>query len=268
MENILRDITQSFNTLWHFKKLGNTYEIITPFSSTNNNFISVFLTMRNGGYVITDGGWISNNFYDVEFDASDETLAKIFNYYAGYYSIKTTEASGVVYYFKSTNNINMISSLIYDVSNFISTIVSSTLISFQDEKDKDSARLFRSEANGFINSIFSKDALKFKGVVDPNLGSVRFNAVVTQNDKFSLINYVTGTNEYYFINSIGKSNMTFQIINKSSYAQFIKNRITLVDDSASGYKREKVDQYLSLIPDVAQAKIIGWNEKERIRELV
>ena len=63
MEDIIKIIIASFSSLWKVKKYGKTIEIITPFFTTNDCFVSVFLTEREGYYIITDGGWISENYY-------------------------------------------------------------------------------------------------------------------------------------------------------------------------------------------------------------
>ena len=64
MEDIIKIIIASFSSLWKVKKYGKTIEIITPFFTTNDCFVSVFLTEREGYYIITDGGWISENYYN------------------------------------------------------------------------------------------------------------------------------------------------------------------------------------------------------------
>ena len=43
MEDIIKIIIASFSSLWKVKKYGKTIEIITPFFTTNDCFVSVFL---------------------------------------------------------------------------------------------------------------------------------------------------------------------------------------------------------------------------------
>ena len=45
---------------------GDTLEVITPFATTNDKFVSVFISERKNGYVVTDGGWITNGIYDCD----------------------------------------------------------------------------------------------------------------------------------------------------------------------------------------------------------
>ena len=72
MEDIFNIIIHAFNALWNIKHYKNTIEIITPSFTTNDCFISVFITERNGRFIITDGGWISENYYNNSFDNDDE----------------------------------------------------------------------------------------------------------------------------------------------------------------------------------------------------
>ena len=69
MEDIFDIIKETFNSLWSVKKYGKTIEIVTPLFTTNDCFVSVFLTEREGYYIITDGGWISENYYNNFFDS-------------------------------------------------------------------------------------------------------------------------------------------------------------------------------------------------------
>ena len=66
MQGLFNDIIKAFSSLWSFKKRGNSIEIVTPVSTTNDVFVSVFLTMRGDEYIVTDGGWIDAGVYDID----------------------------------------------------------------------------------------------------------------------------------------------------------------------------------------------------------
>ena len=51
-QEIYSDITNSFGALWQYKERGNTLEIITPFATTNNRFISVFIKQQGNEFII------------------------------------------------------------------------------------------------------------------------------------------------------------------------------------------------------------------------
>ena len=75
MEDLFNSIKNSYNLLWHVKVLGESLEIVTPTVTTNNAFVSVYVTKRGDNYVVTDGGWISAGYYECELD----TLGKVYN---------------------------------------------------------------------------------------------------------------------------------------------------------------------------------------------
>ena len=249
MEDIIKIIIASFSSLWKVKKYGKTIEIITPFFTTNDCFVSVFLTEREGYYIITDGGWISENYYNNFFDSDDESYLRLFTYY------------------KTTMKKELVPNLVLEVSNFISTVVSSSFIKFQDDKDKDLQKRFRTQVSNFLTAGFDKKELSFNGFIDERYKDIKFNAVVKRSDRFTLFNYVTGTTEFYFRGSIGRSNMNFQLINRTMLKKQIHRRVTVVNDQASGYKIEKLKQYLDLISDEAESVVVNWTNRKKLLEL-
>ena len=52
---LFADIKTDFNSLWSFNLRGETLEILTPFSTITGNLISVFLTMREDRFIVSDG---------------------------------------------------------------------------------------------------------------------------------------------------------------------------------------------------------------------
>lgn len=268
MNNVFDEIRRAFNSLWEVRLLGDTLEIITPMSTTNDCFVSVFLTKRNGYFIVTDGGWISDDYYNNDFCNDDESFNRLFTYYITQYSIKSTEANGKTYYYKATDEFKLVPNIVYDISTFVSAVVSASFVKFQDEKDKDLQKRFNTLANDYISSILNRNELRINNIVDERLSSIKFNAVVSRRNKFTLINYVTGANESYFIGSIGRSNMNFQLINRSFMNKNIDKRITIINNQAGGYKIEKVRQYIDLIKEQTQSEAINWSEKDKIKELV
>lgn len=171
--------------------------------------VSVFLTERDKHYIVTDGGWISENYYNNFFDNDDECYLRLFTYYKEQYSICETEARNRVYYYKSTTKKELIPNIVLEMSTFISTVVSSSFIKFQDNKDKDLQKRFRSQVSTYLSSNFNKDEVSFNGTIDERYKDIKFNAVVKRENKFTLLNYVTGTTDFYFRGSIGRSNRIF-----------------------------------------------------------
>lgn len=268
MNELFNEITKSFGALWHYKILGNTMEIITPMSTTNDCFVSVFVTERDSNYIVTDGGWISEHFYNNIIEDNDDNYNRLFMYYVEQYSIMNVEGKGRTFYYKSTNNRLLVPNLVYDVATFVTNVVSSSFIQFKDPKNIESQKRFSKEVNNLVSSIVDKKDLHINGYVDEKLNNIKFNAVVVRNSRFILLNYVTGSNETYFIGSIGKSNMNFQLINNSSLSYLIHKRVTIINDKAPGYTNNKINKYIDLIPKEADSDVLMWSGKKRLHELV
>jgi len=137
MKSIIEDIIRSYNTLWKIKERGNTIEIVTPIATTNNLFVSVFLTIRGDEYVITDGGWTDSGIYECDILFEDEYYYKLFQYYLDEYEIQSLEAKGKMFYYKKTTNPLIVPNLVYDLSNFINAIISASFIQFQTNKERE-----------------------------------------------------------------------------------------------------------------------------------
>jgi hypothetical protein len=268
MDTILKNIIESYNSLWSAKIHGKTIEVITPVSTTNDMFVSVFITQRDGEFIATDGGWIDYEVYKTSLDFSDESFNRLFLYYKEQYGIKETSGKGRIFYYKKTDKKELLPNLVYDLSNFISVVVSSSFVIFQDIKEKENIERFKRQANNYLSSIIDKEDVKFGSCIDEKYKNIRFSAVVIKKNRFVLINYVTGSNDFNFINSIGKANLNFEIIDKSSFSQFVNKKITIVNNSAPGYNIKKIGQYLDLITSKTQSANINWSEKEKIKELI
>ena len=266
--SILNNIVEVHSRLWNFKQRGETVEIITPCFTTSDSFVSVFLTQRGDEFVVTDGGWISEKYYNDLIDLEDNHFNRLYEYYLTQYNISTIEAKERLFYYKKTTNWAMIPNLVYEVANFISAIVSSSFIQFESKKEADAIRRFRKHADSFIASFKSKEQVDFGKSIHERYSRVKFNSVIKNNKRLSLVNYITGSTDYNFINSIGKTNMNFEIIEKSGMTDFIDKKIALVNDMASGYKMDKIAPYLEFMSGKSQLEIVLWSDKNRIMKLV
>ena len=54
MEEIYELVRAAYQSLWKIKNHGETIELITPMVTTNDMFISVFVTRRGDDYIVTD----------------------------------------------------------------------------------------------------------------------------------------------------------------------------------------------------------------------
>lgn len=268
MNDIIEYIIHSYNSLWKIKKHGNTIEVITPVATTNNFFVSVFLTKREDEYIVTDGGWIDSGVYECKTGFEDVYYYKLFQYYLEDYEIQQLQAKGHIYYYKKISNVRLVPNLVYDLSNFINAVVSASFISFEEKKEKEHIGRFRREANRFIRNLVSEKNLKTNSYIHESISSIKFNAVVFRKNRMTLINYVTGSNDTNFILSLGRSNLSYDTIENHPINDLVTNKITLLDDTTRIYESPKVQPLLKTVEHKAERLCMPWSKKKRLEEII
>lgn len=270
MENktVIEQIKKSFCNLTSFKERDNALEIITAFSTINNKFVSVFVTITNQKIVVTDSGWIDQNYYETPyFEESEDLIRRIISSYSMNYKVKSTlDKSGIEYHYKICNKIEEIPSAVFDLANFIVGAVNSFCIQYKDEKEEKERETFRSDANTFLKTNYVDD-VKLRHYLD-DFKNIKFSAIVTKKSKLNLITYVTGSNSSYFENDLRKSIVNFEISLKSKYEKLINERLTIINDKSEGYSLEKSASILQLLNEKTTKEPIKWSEKERILEYI
>lgn len=271
-QNIYENIKFCFDQLWTFKYRGDeTLEIITPYSTTSNKFVSLFLTKRDDKFIISDGGLLNSEVYESKVDYDNQCLLKILYHYENHYQIKTTtDNKGYKHYYKTTTDEILIPNLIYDLAQFISMCVSSATVEFEDLQEKEEKETFRKNANAFLESFVSKDDTRFRASLDKEkYRTVRFSAIIERRSRLSLVSYVTGTNIANYSNSIARTNLNFEIATSSKYNPYIENKIVLMNDSADGYVPQSLYNQLNILKEhTNNQEPIKWSEKDKLKVLL
>lgn len=268
MNSIINDIIASYNSLWKIKMHGNTVEIITPVATTNNIFVSVFLTRRGEDFIVTDGGWIDSGVYECKTGIEDPYYQKLFLYYMDDYEIQYIEAKSYIYYYKKISNPKLVPNLVYDLSSFINAVVSASFISFEEKKEREHTYRFRRNATNYIKTLVEDKHLKTNCSIHEGLGLIKFSAVVFRKNRMTLVNYVTGSNESYFVMSLGRSNLNYDMVEKHSINNLVERKITLMDDTTKIINSPRIVPYLGVVSSKEGRISLKWGEKEHLKELV
>jgi len=269
LQDIFSNIPFAFSSLWKYKERGNTLEIITPYATTSSKFVSVFLSVKNGEFIISDGGWIDERIYDNTFDLEDDCFSKILDHYVNSFDIRQTNGLGnKTYFYKKTNISHEVPSLVLDLSVFISNIISLAEIEFNDKEEKESVTRFGKNANNYLKTFIDSEKLDLGGCLGESK-TIRFNAIIKQTStKLILINYITGSNLSHFSNSISKANFIFELAEKSKYKHNISSKISIIDNMSIGYKPDRLTGFLGHFFENTNSKEVKWTEKEKLKELV
>lgn len=266
---IFTEIKNAFGGLWQTKQRGSSLEIITPYATTNNKFVSVFLSKQGDDYIVSDGGWLNSGVYEVA--VGEETyFLKILYHFQNSFEIKQiANAEGITYYYLKTANAIDIPSKLFDLTLFIQNIVSVSEIAFDDKQEKETKERFVSVANEYLKSFTDKSKLHLNSFLIPEKKDIKFNAIYNNTPStLSLVNYVTGSSNFYFSNSISKANMLFQMAEDSSAKTFIKSKVSIIDTSADGYVPEKLASYLYHLEHHTGSLLVNWSEKERLQSIL
>ena len=273
-DKILADLRGNFSGIWQTKQRGASLEIITPYTTTNNRFVSVFLTKREDRYIISDGGWVNNAIYDNDIFNDEGCFNKIRLHYIDAFDIKETVVNGkdsnqVSYYYVYTKSLIDIPSRVLDLATFIQNIVSTSLIEFVDKEEKETKKRFVTSANEYIKTIVSKDKIKFNTFLNPEKKELKFNALFYYNsNEIALINYITGSSLSYFSNSIFKSNTLFEMADESLYKKYVRKKITILDTNAKGYIPIKIAHYLNHLHKQTNAINLEWSKREQLTKML
>ncbi|GAB3246635.1 hypothetical protein GCM10027347_01610 [Larkinella harenae] len=268
-EELYKEIKSAFGQLWTFKERGKSLEIITPYTTTSQKFISVFLSFKDDEYIVSDGGWLDNGFYDNSFNLEDDTFRKIAHHYFDAFGIREIKGpSQKTYFYKKTITPVAVPSLVFDMSSFISAMVSTGQIEFVEREERETKEQFRRSANDYLQTVFPKEKMDL-GVYLDEQKQIRMHAIVKpSSSKLVLINYITGSNPYFFNNSITKTNFLFELADKSPVGRFVKRKISLVDNTAAGYVPNRIATFINHLLENTGSEKIEWSEREKLSEIV
>ena len=265
MDKLFQSIIESYNSLWHVKVLGESLEIVTPMVTTNDNFVSVFVTKRGDDYVVTDGGWISAGYYDCDLNIQGSAYNKLFQYYLENYHIQQTEGHGRTMYYKKVSDYNLVVNCVFELSNFISAIVSGTNIQFVADKKE---QRFRRTVREFLLTEFEEGTFKYKQKLIPN-SAIEYGAISNFSGHLQLLNIVTGSNIGYYRDSLCRSNFYFEAAQRYADRFRINKTIALLDDTTPFvYNSLPVRELINLSKERGGSTLLPWSEKNSLAELL
>lgn len=266
MEEIFKLIFSAFSSLWKMRMHGETLEVITPFSTSSNLFVSLFVSRREDGFVVSDGGWVSSGMYGSQ-ENDDPMFQRLLDFYVADCEVKSVDAKGVTFHYKKTDDIGLVPNLIFDMAEFVRSVVSGSFINFAEELDRRHQKRFSKQATDFLRDTIKSDSLKIYRPLNDSMGQVRFNAIISWKGKMSLINYVSGSESGHFINSLAKSVMKYSFLEESGPTELVKDKITLVDTSTGIYASDKVKPYIGLVDGTNGREMVLWEQRERLARL-
>jgi hypothetical protein len=265
--DILPLIKADFGSLWHCRARGNSIEVVTPFSTATQKFVSVFITFKNDEYIVSDGGWLSSEFY-----LEDEVLSKtvsenIVRFFTDVYKVSAVlHESGKIFYFKKSSKKEVISSIVYDTASFVSNVVNAASTRIPEKQEQDHQTTFRKDVNDYLGMHYG-DGAKIQEGLD-GLKNVKYHAIIEIRSSLSVVMYVTGSSPYYFDNAIRKAAVNFELAKKSKLNHIVKNKVAVINDQAVGYSAERDKELLEFLEEKSTTSPVFWSDKQKIFEVV
>lgn len=267
-QEIIENIKSAFCNLTSFKVRQNALEVITAYSTINSKFVSVFITFTNNKIVVTDSGWIHQNYYDTPiYSESENIIKRVTDSFQSSFNIKSTvDKEGINFFYKTCDTIEQIPSVVFDLASFIVAVVNAFCIQYKDEKEEKERETFRNDANNYLSANYT-DKVKLRSALN-DFPSIKFNALININSSLHLVTYVTGSTQTYFENDLRKSIVSFEFAAKSKYRDFIKERIAIINDKSDGYVPNKSALFFELLSEKTTRDPVRWTEKERILDFI
>ena len=272
--NIYPIIVSSFGKLWKVKERGESLEIITPFATTSQKFVSLFVTYKNKEFIVSDGAWVWEGLYGNTFDRNINCFEKVFSHYVNSFNIKEVKnLSGSSVFYKKTDKINSIPSLIFDMANFVSTTVSLGQVEYSD-KEIETEHRFAKTARSYLEKIKPRKnwvEWHFNEYLDPQKKEVKPSAILRKkNSNLILLNFVTGSDTNYYRLNIGKANMVFEMADKVKEGEYVESKIALLDDKAKGYQMNHISNWLNHLlsnPQSSKVEKKEWTKRKELQNL-
>ncbi|WP_210521326.1 hypothetical protein [Hymenobacter terricola] len=265
-EDLFHRVRQDYGQLWDVKLRGKTLEIITPHSTTTDKFVSVFLVAQGDDFVVSDGGFLSHGNYTETDMGESVCYNRMVEHLEDHYAIKQVmDTVGTVIYYKKTNQAERVSSLVLDVASFIVGAVNASQVPFVPATETAARRRFTGQANSYMREVFARREVKFNSQVTEDI-KTKYSAILRHRTKVSLVNYVTGSDEYYFSNSISKANMGFELLEGTMVSTLIKHRVALVDDVSTGYQAGAFAGHLRVLRKTCP--VVLWSQKDELHTIL
>jgi len=263
-------IQKDFSSLWKCQMRGKTLEISTPYLLPDSTLFSVFLTERNGRYIVCDGGTLSEILSDYcplpddEIRASLDGFAKKFEIKVGAGSDKQK------IFFKSTVKRTLISSLVFDIATFATSVASALVAVSYDEPNLELEDRFPAKADAFLRAVIPlTNGLKFRPRREiKEVPGVKFSGIIERSNKIWIVSYVSGSNPTYFRKSVAETIVNFEHAWGSSLSNHIAKTIPFLNSEAQGYQPNRLKWQIAKLNETSQNSLLDWKNRDEFSALL
>jgi len=184
LESLFEDIKSDFSSLWTCKQRGESVEIVTPYMDLHSEAIVVYLTKRGNRYIVTDGGRVGSVAEKEEIDLSERKNIH-YSDLLEYYEVLRSEHDNRTFCYKSSDSVEMLSSLIYDIVHFHKALVDAIYLEslFSDGEARE--KYFGTVVKDIVRQKIaeeSKNKKRYELIHLDELNGLQFNSLVLEKD--------------------------------------------------------------------------------------
>ncbi len=266
--DIVQNFRDDFSALWQCKIVGGTLEITTPFLLPDSSLLSLFLTDRSGKFVSCDGGTVSELIAENCGMPPAEISSVIDAFKIRFGVTETTRGDGVILYYKSSTEAHLLTSVSFDLANFVLAVLGALVGNYNEESLRDSDPTFGGKANLFLSSLAGAGrTIGFNKEIHTVVG-VKFSAVITSESRHWLISYISGSKLPYFRRSTTETIFNFEEVQTSAIRPMIARTIPLINNEAGGYKPLMLTRHFDRLNEITNGATVSWTERDRLAELL
>lgn len=265
IDKVFAKIKSDFSNLWSLKHRQDTVEIITPYTTLAGNAISVFLTQREIGYVVADGGHLAEVSAEQDFSCDNPQLHC--QELQEKFGLKRLVPGGnrPCMWYKTAPDIARLSACIYDVALFQNAVTNAlyqqTMFSAEESSERRRFDTHLKEVLARKVLALSSPGRQFEVMDDASAKFLRFTFAIRR----------VGVQAAWLGMGIHRSNpLNFQrSVAMSSFA------FTSADEQFPGYRLHK-GAILDVLPEKyqanenmkwLQAKVDNWNGVQKLEML-
>lgn len=262
---LFAEIRTDFSSLWENRVLGDTVEIMTPYSTIAGDVISVFITMRNNQYIITDGARIDTLAKLQGVNIIERKGCHLCDVLARFAILEHRSKSGnnLIYRLKKTEDLSMISSYVYDMIHFIDTMANAIMLESFFSVDEDLvAKKFSKKVNDVLRYKINR-VPKITRQIDlfknKSARALQFSSALIHKTRDSLWlgMCINGSNYSNFIRSVQRAEFGFNHARDTELALHKEMQFATITDNINFGQNERVD--------AIQNVISKWNVNHNVR---
>lgn len=251
--SITTPIIEAFNSFWKCEKLDeNTLKIRVPYVSIVDKVVEVYLKFDNGNYVVTDGGYLSKYLASNEFGKTNKKVFdRIVDVYIEEYSISTKKEAGRIFFYKKTDNLEMLANVIFEVSDFAKSYLDALHIGAIEPKYKEDrvALKFEKNTKTELTEHYEKKekySIRYNVNLIPNRHFEVNATISTPKKQMNAVQFLSGGSLQHYKNKISNTDFTYRLLKDFP---MLHKRFAVYDDNCETYKEEQneLDDFLGLL---------------------